>query len=134
MIDPRCICQRDPNFVHSSCENCNQEWIYDRRERLGADRPLCPKCEDIFGPDEDTPSIPWQLGHMVAVVEALQKELQATRGTLAIVRGNLKLSMAREQSYNKLLQEADLKKKLARYESKFGYIDAPDVLRQHWGY
>jgi len=36
---------RDDTVVRARCERCKREWQYDRRERFGADRPLCPGCE-----------------------------------------------------------------------------------------
>jgi hypothetical protein len=31
--------------VYACCEKCREDWLYDRRERLGIDRPICPDCE-----------------------------------------------------------------------------------------
>jgi hypothetical protein len=31
--------------VIARCEKCLRVWMYDSRERFGADRPHCPYCE-----------------------------------------------------------------------------------------
>lgn len=38
------------NHVRARCEKCGRIWTYDRRERLGADRPICPDCEPEAAP------------------------------------------------------------------------------------